>query len=60
MLVVQTAWKSRMTLYVQGIRGEEKVSSEVDVSELVNFVLRDSGMHVNIAIGIAYVSVLTF
>ena len=49
-----------MMLYVQGIRGEEKVSSEVDVSELVNFVLRDSGMHVNIAIGIAYVSVLTF
>ena len=45
-----------MMLYVQGIRGEEKVSSEVDVSELVNFVLRDSGMHVNIAIGIAYVS----
>ena len=56
MLVVQIAWKSRMMLYVQGIRGEEKVSSEVDVSELVNFVLRDSGMHVNIAIGIAYVS----
>ena len=60
MLVVQMAWKSRMMLYAQGIRGEEKVSSEVDVSELVNFVLRDSGMHVNIAIGIAYVSVLTF
>ena len=36
------------------------MSSEVNVSELVNFVLRDSGMHVNIAIGIAYVSVLTF
>ena len=32
------------------------MSSEVDVSELVNFVLRDSTMHVNIAIGIAYVS----
>ena len=34
------------------------MSSEVDVSELVNFVLRDSTMHVNIAIGIAYVSQL--
>ena len=36
------------------------MSSEVNVSELINFVLRDSGMHVNIAIGIAYVSQLSF
>ena len=47
-------------LHSQGIRGEDKVSSEVNVSELINFVLRDSGMHVNIAIGIAYVSQLSF
>ena len=46
--------------HLQGIRGEDKVSSEVDVSELINFVLRDSGMHINIAIGIAYVSQLSF
>ena len=30
----------------------------MDVTELVNFVTRDSGMHVNVAIGIAYVSLL--
>ena len=34
------------------------MSSEVDVSKLINFVLRDTGMHVNIVIGIAYVSQL--
>ena len=34
------------------------MSSEVDVSELINFVTRDSGMHANVAIGIAYVSLL--
>jgi len=38
----------------QSVRGEENVSSEVDLSELGSFLLSDDVMHGNVAIGLAY------
>ena len=49
-------WTTLYLTSLQRVRGEENVSSEVDLSELGSFLLSDDVMHGNVAIGVAYVS----